>query len=119
MPLPALQISKISGGISNLLVKVTPPAPAQPVAVKVFGDKTELLIDREAEQRTLIKLAAQGFGAKVRCHACGVHESSTALLPVSGFPFGLWPLPLAPHTRPVRRCWPSSPTAAWRSSSTP
>ncbi|KAG2428047.1 hypothetical protein HXX76_012031 [Chlamydomonas incerta] len=60
-----MQMSKISGGISNLLVKVEPPAPLQPVAVKVFGDKTELLIDREAEKHTLLRLNAVGFGAPV------------------------------------------------------
>jgi ethanolamine kinase len=37
----------------------------QPVAVKVFGDKTELLIDRQTELATLIKLGEAGFGAKV------------------------------------------------------
>ncbi|PNW82726.1 hypothetical protein CHLRE_06g291600v5 [Chlamydomonas reinhardtii] len=60
-----MRMSKISGGISNLLVKVEPPAPLQAVAVKVFGDKTELLIDREAEKHTLLRLNAVGFGAPV------------------------------------------------------
>jgi hypothetical protein len=36
------------------------PAPRQ-----VFGDKTELLIDREAEKHTLLRLNAVGFGAPV------------------------------------------------------
>ncbi|KAG2487423.1 hypothetical protein HYH03_013990 [Edaphochlamys debaryana] len=62
---PPEEVSKVSGGISNLLVKVQPPAPLRPVAVKVFGDKTELLIDREAEKRTLLQLNALGFGAPV------------------------------------------------------
>ncbi|GIL68076.1 hypothetical protein Vafri_21390 [Volvox africanus] len=60
-----MQISRICGGISNLLVKVDPPAPLPAVAVKVFGDKTELLIDREAEKGLLLKLNAVGFGAPV------------------------------------------------------
>nr|BAU37036.1 ethanolamine kinase [Chlamydomonas sphaeroides] len=60
-----LQVSPISGGISNLLVKVQPPPPLRAVAVKVFGDKTELLIDREAEKRTLLQLNTRGFGAPV------------------------------------------------------
>jgi hypothetical protein len=34
--------------------------------LQVFGDKTELLIDREAELRTLIALNKAGFGAQVR-----------------------------------------------------
>ncbi len=60
-------MSRIAGGISNLLVKVAPPASSgvAPVAVKVFGDKTELLIDREAELAILLQLNAAGFGAKV------------------------------------------------------
>ncbi|GFR49956.1 hypothetical protein Agub_g12064 [Astrephomene gubernaculifera] len=60
-----MQVSRISGGISNLLVKLQPPPPLQPVAVKVFGDKTELLIDREAEKGTLLRLNSVGFGAPV------------------------------------------------------
>lgn len=62
-----MQLSKISGGISNLLVKVS-PGPATglwPVAVKVFGDKTELLIDRAAELQVLVTLNQAGFGAQV------------------------------------------------------
>eukprot|EP00983_Pelagomonas_calceolata_P049036 1141321-Pelagomonas_calceolata.AAC.1 len=66
----------MSGGISNLLVKVTPPGfvaasnnrnqqGLRPVAVKVFGDKTELLIDREKELEMLLHLNRAGFGAKV------------------------------------------------------
>lgn len=105
------QFSKIAGGISNILVKVSPKPGAsrhsgstssgtggagagllsclpcfghgggsatrgahgsrkgrqlEPVAVKVFGEKTELLIDREAEARAVVALSAQGFGPKVR-----------------------------------------------------
>ncbi|KXZ49428.1 hypothetical protein GPECTOR_21g654 [Gonium pectorale] len=60
-----VKVSRISGGISNLLVKVEPPEPLRPVAVKVFGDKTELLIDREAEKHILLRLNQLGFGAKV------------------------------------------------------
>ena len=49
-------------------MKVTPPASTrlQPVAVKVFGDKTELLIDREQELKVLVHLNKSGFGAQVR-----------------------------------------------------
>mmetsp|Transcript_13939 Transcript_13939/g.37215 ORF Transcript_13939/g.37215 Transcript_13939/m.37215 type:complete len:456 (+) Transcript_13939:67-1434(+) len=72
----SLQVEKMSGGISNLLVKVTPPGfvaasnnrnqqGLRPVAVKVFGDKTELLIDREKELEMLLHLNRAGFGAKV------------------------------------------------------
>ncbi len=33
--------------------------------MQVFGDKTELLIDREAELRLLVTLNKAGFGARV------------------------------------------------------
>lgn len=67
-----MQVTKISGGISNLLVKVSPPESSglRPVAVKVFGEKTELLIDRELERDVLLQLNAAGFGAKVRLILC-------------------------------------------------
>lgn len=50
-----------------MLVKVTPPVGGPPpVAVKVFGDKTELIIDRDAEKHVLVELNRAGFGAQVR-----------------------------------------------------
>lgn len=66
-PYLSLQFSKIAGGISNFLVKVAPHSSTglQPVAVKVFGEKTELLIDREAEKQAVLDLGALGFGPKV------------------------------------------------------
>jgi hypothetical protein len=87
-----LETTPISGGISNLLLKVSPKTnnpKLDPVAFKVgdtalkklpgvwnsamavisskvFGNKTELLIDREQELKTLLLLNSFGFGAKVR-----------------------------------------------------
>lgn len=94
-PAPVLlllpQVHKMSGGISNLLVKVAPPAGTPglaPVAVKVFGQKTELLIDRKAELEMLLRLNAAGFGAQAgggcaaRCaggHACGAPLHTPAI----------------------------------------
>ncbi|KAG1677822.1 hypothetical protein FOA52_008586 [Chlamydomonas sp. UWO 241] len=62
-----LELTPISGGISNLLVKVTPTTHTHltPVAVKVFGNKTELLVDRVKELEQLLKLNECGFGAEV------------------------------------------------------
>lgn len=67
LSLEDLSLEPISGGISNLLVKVTPAIQhgLPPVAFKVFGNKTELLIDRDAERKVLVKLNKFGFGAKV------------------------------------------------------
>ncbi len=55
-----------------MLVKVipSPDTGLEPVAVKVFGDKTELIIDREVERHVLVELNAAGFGAKVRVRPC-------------------------------------------------
>ena len=61
-------VSTISGGISNLIVKVAPSEThLAPVAFKVFGKKTELLVDREKERKTLMTLNSAGFGAKASC----------------------------------------------------
>ncbi|MEW5314879.1 MAG: hypothetical protein WDW38_006342 [Sanguina aurantia] len=62
-----IKITPISGGISNLLVKVDPGCESglDPVAVKVFGAKTELIIDRKRELELLLQLNAAGFGAMV------------------------------------------------------
>jgi thiamine kinase-like enzyme len=62
-----LQVCKISGGITNVLLKLSPPEGSQQsaVAMRVFGDKTEDLIDRTRELRILRILNANGFGAPV------------------------------------------------------
>jgi ethanolamine kinase len=92
------QFSKLSGGISNIILKVAlaPQAAAraaaaagpacaptrkgdyQPlsgpfaesVAVKVFGDKTELVVDRAAESSAVAALAEAGFGPQVMATFC-------------------------------------------------
>jgi ethanolamine kinase len=87
------QLSKLAGGISNIILKVslkpsaaqraaqaagggakpTPRGEYQPlrgpfaeaVAVKVFGDKTELVVDRLAEAAAVEALGKAGFGPQV------------------------------------------------------
>lgn len=61
------QISNLTGGITNLLLKVSPKESAglAPVVVRIFGDCTELLIDRPRESKVLVQLNKAGFGAKV------------------------------------------------------
>jgi hypothetical protein len=63
-----LQFATVSGGISNVNAKISPAAGLglQPVMFKVFGDKTEQIIDREAEKVVVVALGEQGFGPKVR-----------------------------------------------------
>ena len=62
------QHSTIAGGITNLLWKVLPPEESGlgPVVVRVFGEETDRLIDRERELRLLLQLSEAGFGARVR-----------------------------------------------------
>jgi hypothetical protein len=62
-----LQVTTISGGITNLMVKVTPESGKclDPVVVRIFGRDTEKIIDREEELRKLLQLNQHGFGAKV------------------------------------------------------
>ena len=62
------QHSTIDGGITNLLWKVLPPEESGlgPVVVRVFGEETDRLIDRERELRLLLQMSEAGFGARVR-----------------------------------------------------
>ena len=50
-----------------MLLKLTPPddCAAGPVAVRIFGDNTELMIDRRREIKVLLQLNDAGFGAPV------------------------------------------------------
>ncbi len=61
-------MSEISGGITNLLWKLTPKLESglSPVVVRIFGEQTDLLIDREREKEVLLQLNQAGFGAPVQ-----------------------------------------------------
>jgi len=63
----SMEVTTVSGGITNLLVKVTPVSASglHPVVVRIFGANTDKIIDRAEELRKLLKLNASGFGAKV------------------------------------------------------
>ena len=73
LPPSSLEVAVISGGITNALwsvaVKESPSVnenvSPRRVAVRAYGDRTDLLIDRALEVRTLLLLNAKGFGAKV------------------------------------------------------
>ncbi|BDA42425.1 probable ethanolamine kinase [Coccomyxa sp. Obi] len=62
-----ITVSEISGGITNLLWKLTPPLKSGlgPVVVRVFGEQTDLLIDRDREKEVLLQLNQAGFGAPI------------------------------------------------------
>jgi len=59
------QATSIGGGITNVLLRLTHALSGSRLVVRVFGDNTELLIDRERELRMLTQLNACGFGARV------------------------------------------------------
>jgi ethanolamine kinase len=57
-------VEVVGGGVTNFLLKLTPVDPSlPPVALRTYGDRTELLIDRRAEVKALRRLNALGFGA--------------------------------------------------------
>ena len=57
----------MTGGITNALLKLQPKHDSnlKPVVVRIFGDKTDLVIDRKLEGRVSVQLHANGFGAEV------------------------------------------------------
>lgn len=61
------KVEKVSGGITNLLLKVSVQDEHEdvPVTVRVFGPNTDVVIDRERELQALRSLSAAGFGAKL------------------------------------------------------
>lgn len=68
LTLHLLQFSTVSGGISNINAKLTPKQQQlglAPVMFKVFGEKTEKIINRAAEKVVVVALGKQGFGPKV------------------------------------------------------
>ncbi|RYY35212.1 hypothetical protein EON62_02670 [archaeon] len=67
VPLEALQFTAVSGGITNALYKVTASdvsVTPHAALVRVFGLKTEVLIDREADNRTFTLMGEYGFGPR-------------------------------------------------------
>ena len=61
------QVSHVTGGITNALLKLQPKncSSLKPVLLRIFGDQTELVIDRKQEARVSVQLHANGFGAEV------------------------------------------------------
>ncbi|KAK9812640.1 hypothetical protein WJX72_001170 [[Myrmecia] bisecta] len=62
-----IEIGTVSGGITNVLWQLAPPqgSELERVLLRVFGDKTDLLIDRDRELEVVLQLNAAGFGANV------------------------------------------------------
>mmetsp|Transcript_42048 Transcript_42048/g.131731 ORF Transcript_42048/g.131731 Transcript_42048/m.131731 type:complete len:418 (-) Transcript_42048:123-1376(-) len=55
-----LEVTTVTGGVTNMLYRVSGPGAAQPVLVRVYGLNTEVLIDRERENRIFAALSAVG-----------------------------------------------------------
>jgi ethanolamine kinase len=54
------QVSVMGGGITNLLLRVD-AAGLDPVLVRIYGPNTEVVIDRESENRLFAQLSRAGF----------------------------------------------------------
>jgi ethanolamine kinase len=59
-----MQIEQIQGGITNMLWKVTNDQ-GQSCLVRVYGENTEVMIDREMECRVFAELSNRKFGPKL------------------------------------------------------
>ena len=59
-------MDEISGGITNLLWKLSPQSEHKlaPVVLRGFGLQTDKLIDRQREHEVLVQLNKAGFGAQ-------------------------------------------------------
>ena len=51
-----------------MLLKLTPSIQRLPVLVRVFGDHTDEVIDRDCEETVSLQLHEAGFGAEVKQH---------------------------------------------------
>jgi ethanolamine kinase len=61
----SLAVTKISGGITNLLFRVANPSSAvESVLVRLYGANTELMIDRRRDTAAFRLLAERGVGPK-------------------------------------------------------
>lgn len=58
----SIEITTISGGITNSLFKVSNVAAGQTCLIRAFGAKTEVLIDREKDNKLFAILSDSGFG---------------------------------------------------------
>jgi thiamine kinase-like enzyme len=58
-----IEISQLSGGITNKLYRIQ--SEAGDYTVRIYGDKTELFIDREYEAETIKEMAGVGVGSNL------------------------------------------------------
>eukprot|EP01116_Phalansterium_solitarium_P021660 TRINITY_DN6821_c0_g1_i1.p1 TRINITY_DN6821_c0_g1~~TRINITY_DN6821_c0_g1_i1.p1 ORF type:complete len:349 (-),score=54.50 TRINITY_DN6821_c0_g1_i1:66-1112(-) len=60
-----LKVKRVTGGFTNILFRVTRPHNHEHVLVRIFGHKTELVVDRNAEFKRFEVLFEAGFGPKL------------------------------------------------------
>eukprot|EP00897_Mesotaenium_endlicherianum_P005935 jgi/Mesen1/536/ME000104S10619 len=73
LPADSLEVSKVTGGITNMLLLVARKGDAQGscegdtwrVTVRIFGPNTDVVIDRKREWQAIKLLSAAGFGAQL------------------------------------------------------
>lgn len=67
-----LQITEISGGLTNCIKRLRTKSAKtlDPVVVRLFGENTEILIDRPHEAMVSPQIEKEGFGAKVHQITC-------------------------------------------------
>lgn len=64
------KVVKVSGGITNQLLKLSPSDHQKSVLVRIFGENTDIVIDRKAEEIVSLQLYKAGFGAEVQHVSC-------------------------------------------------
>ena len=138
-----LQVEEISGGISNLLWKLTPKLESSlgPVVARVFGEQPESM-SREREEAIVLQLNKAGFCAPVSvrlapaCRSESVPADTSLLLTTTMANPWYMSMSCAAMTPQVLQiglsveiavtlslpapcsCWPPLTMAAWRPSST-
>lgn len=60
-----VEVVKVSGGITNQLLKLSPSDHQKSVLVRIFGENTDIVIDRKAEEIVSLQLYKAGFGAEI------------------------------------------------------
>ena len=63
-----IEISVLSGGITNKLYRIT--SDKGDVALRIYGDKTELFINRDYEADAIEKMANVGISPKLIKYMC-------------------------------------------------
>ncbi|KAK1443571.1 protein kinase-like protein [Babesia gibsoni] len=66
-----IKVDVVTGGLTNILYKVTNTKNGRVVAVRMFGNKTEVFIDRMRERKIQRHLCAQGFAKNVYAYFNG------------------------------------------------